>query len=268
MENLNPTDTALLVHIEHSKPIEVTDFITSVNAVNSLFNCYKQKHEGLSEMKEAKLYVEKIEHNCIDIFFCEVFSSSLIPFVENTNVMLEFAGYIKGIVDYFTKREGEKPDLSVGELKAIGDLTTITAGDFNGSTTIGAVCKSEKGNVFNNCSFHFHEGNGMKNQTVVEMERMKEKGEDEMIHKRVLMTIYQVRNDSDTNKGNKAIIDDIFKGKKVPVVFETDELKNKILYSEINPTTKAFQIDAKVQTVNEKPIAYKVMALHDIIDIE
>ena len=80
------------------------------------------------------------------------------------------------------------------------------------------------------------------------------------------MQIYQVRSDAGSNTGNKAIIDDIFKGKKIAVVFETDELKQRILYSENNPTRKLFQVDIKVQTVNGIPVAYKVISLHDVID--
>lgn len=82
------------------------------------------------------------------------------------------------------------------------------------------------------------------------------------------MGVYQVRSDAGTNTGNKAIIDEIYKGKKIALVFETDELKNAILFSEINPTRKVFQVDVQVQTANDKVVAYKVIALHEIIDLE
>lgn len=52
------------------------------------------------------------------------------------------------------------------------------------------------------------------------------------------------------------------------LVFETDELKNAILFSEINPTRKVFLVDVQVQTANYKVVAYKVIALHEIIDLE
>lgn len=90
---------------------------------------------------------------------------------------------------------------------------------------------------------------------------------EEHIHTRQLMTIYQMRGDMGTDKGNKAVIDAISKN-KLAVVFETDELKEQILHSDSNPTKKAFLVDVVVQTVAGKIAAYKVMALHDVIDID
>ena len=81
------------------------------------------------------------------------------------------------------------------------------------------------------------------------------------------MQIYQVRSDADSNTGNKAIIDEIFKGKKVSLLFDSDELKNEILFSNSNPTRTGYQVDVKVQTINGKPQAYKVLALHDIMEL-
>ena len=43
------------------------------------------------------------------------------------------------------------------------------------------------------------------------------------------MTIYQMRSDMETDKGNMAVIDAISKN-KMAVVFETDELKEMILH--------------------------------------
>ena len=88
------------------------------------------------------------------------------------------------------------------------------------------------------------------------------------VYNRVLMQIYQLRNEASKDIGNKAIIDEIAPGKKVSLLFDSEELKSTILFSEANPTQKGFQVDVKVQTINGKFTAYKVIALHDIIDLE
>ncbi len=87
------------------------------------------------------------------------------------------------------------------------------------------------------------------------------------MYSRQLMTIYQMRSDMETDKGNMAVIDAISKN-KMAVVFETDELKEMILHSDSNPTKKAYLVDVVLLTVNGKIAAYKVMALHDVIDLE
>lgn len=262
-ENVN----ALLFHIEHSKPIEVGDFVTSLNAIGNLFSNFSQNNGDSKDVTQAKLYVEKIEYGCIDIILCETITASMIPFVENVNIILEFASYIKNVLDYYTKGHGEKPGLSIQEGKNFKDLLTITAGDNKGETTIGAINKSDKQQIFNNCTFNFTESNSAQNQLekgINELKRVESAGE---IYSRQLMTIYQMRSDMNTDTGNKAVIDSI-SNKKIGVVFETDVLKERILHSDLNPTKKAFLVDVIVQTIGGKLAAYKVMALHDVIDLD
>lgn len=109
-------DTAILFHIEHSKPIEIGDFVKTLNAISGLFSDYVRKKCDYQDLTQAKLYVEKIEDGCIDIHLCEVVSASIIPFIENANTLMDFSKYIKDIVTYYTKGIGNKPALTIKEL--------------------------------------------------------------------------------------------------------------------------------------------------------
>ncbi len=270
MENgyLEVRDTALLVHIKHTKPIEMNEFVSSLSALNSLYSSYVRKNGGSKELSQSKLYVEKIEKGSIDIYLCELVAATIIPFLENANVILEFAGYVKNVYDYFMKGKGEKPSLDAQECDNFSDILNVVAADQGATMSIGAVSKTNSGNVFYNCTFNFRESNSAQNQIGREKEIIKSVEPSDEFFSRVLMQIYQLRSDADSNKGNKAIIDEIQQGKHVPVVFENDILKGQVLYSDANPTRKAFQVDVKVQTLNGKIVAYKVMALHDIIDLD
>ncbi len=259
---------ALLVHIEHSKPIEISEFVTSLNALGNLFSAFAQRKGGSKEMAGAKLYVEKIEEGCIDITLCEMVSSCLLPFMENMNIVMEFSAYIKRVLGYFMNGDGTKPELSVQECKCFKDVLTVTAGDNKGLTSIGAICRNNKGIIYNNCTFNFIQSNSSQNQLEREIDAKKSVTNSEDVHHRVLMRIYQVRSDAETNVGNKAIIDDIYPKKKLSVLFDSDELKESILFSDANPTRNAFQVDVKVQTIDGKPRAYKVTALHDVVDLD
>ena len=66
MEQKNNVD-AILFHIEHSKPIEISEFVTSLNAIGNLFSLFAKKNGDCKEAAKSKLYVEKIEEGCIDI---------------------------------------------------------------------------------------------------------------------------------------------------------------------------------------------------------
>lgn len=267
-ERIEIRDTALLVHIKHTKPIEMNEFVSSLSALNGLYSSYVRKNGGSKEFSQSKLYVEKIEKGSIDIYLCDLVAATIIPFLENANVIMEFAGYVKKVYDYFMKGKGEKPSLDVQECDNFSDILNVVAADQGATMSIGAVNKTNRGNVFNNCTFNFGDSNSAQNQIGREKEIIKSVEPTNEIFSRVLMQIYQLRSDADSNKGNKAIIDEIQRGKHVPVVFESDILKGQILFSDANPTRKAFQVDVKVQTLNGKIVAYKVTALHDIIDLE
>lgn len=258
---------ALLVHIEHSRPIEISEFTTSLNAVGNMFASYMKRNGLTKDAANAKLYVSKIEEGCIDVILQDLVMGTMIPFMENANTMIEFASFIKDAITHFAKGSGTKPDLSMQDCKDLRDVMTITAGDSEGSMQIGAINSADKSNVFVGCVFNFQESNCAQNQLTKEIEAMRLVSPADNVYSRQLMKIYQMRSDMRSDVGNKAIIDSISK-KKIGVVFETDELKERILNSDENPAKKAYLVDVVVQTIENNIAAYKVTALHDVIDLD
>ncbi|MGN8725557.1 hypothetical protein [Segatella copri] len=265
---LDPKDTALLVHIDHSKPIEIKDFIATLNAVGSLYSSYVKNNADCKKMANAKLYVEKIEKGCIDVYLCELASCAMIPFMENVNTILDFAKMLKDVVSYYISGQGSEPKFSLSEMKACKDLFSVSANDRGSTTSIGAISKTINGNVYNNCTFNYNDSNSAQNQIArkeAELSVPTENGED--IRKNQLMTIHQMVGDMALDKGNKAVIDAISK-RKIGLLFDNDEIKNQVLHMDGNPTKKAFYVDVSLMYANERLAAYRVLKLHDIIDLE
>lgn len=264
---LQPQDTALLVKITHSKPIEVKDFVATMNAIGNLFDGFCQQNGDSSDAKKAKLYVQKIEHGCIEIFLTEAVSMLALPFMENMNIIMEFAAHMKNVIQYFTKGKGEKPELNIKELRQFHDVFAVTAGDNNGTTQIGAIQIGSNAPVYNITNFNYFESNSAQNQIQRDEKELKEREDTEKIYERQLMKIFQMRGNMSTNAGNKATIDALY-AKPLPVVFENDELKYQILNHDDNPTKQAYLVDVVIQTIGGKPTTYKVMALHDIVPLD
>lgn len=88
----------------------------------------------------------------------------------------------------------------------------------------------------------------------------------EDVYTRVVMGIYQLRSDMNVNTGNKAVIDSISKN-KVGLFFESDELKLEVLASERNPINYAYVVDVSVQRLENRIVAYKVLKLHEVIEL-
>lgn len=132
--------------------------------------------------------------------------------------------------------------------------------------TIGAINKGDKAAIFYNCTFNFGESNSTQNQLGKMISSLNDCSPAEEIYRKQLMTIYQMRGDMTTDIGNKAVIESISK-RKVGVVFANDDLKERILNLDENPTKKAFLVDVSVMKINDKLAAYNVIALHDVIGL-
>lgn len=262
MEN-NGADT-LLIHIEQSKPIEVGDFTKSLNGLCGLFTQYAAE-KGMCATT-PKLYVEKIQEGCIDVFLQLVVP--FVPFIAEANIYFDFIEHITKIKEFFVNGKGEKPVLKRNELDNLSDSMAFVVNDPNGSLDIKAI-KSSTNNEYKNCSFFFVDGNGIQNQTELLRKSLQEsQAATTAVCTKQLLTICQAKGDLKVNTGNKGRIDNLFNGKPLPLLFDTDELKQQILKdAATNPFMKAFLVDVEVRTANEKPLYY-ITALHDVVDID
>jgi hypothetical protein len=263
---LQSKDTALLFKVTHSKPIEMSDFVATMNSLECLFESYVKEHADSKQGKRARLYVEKIQHGSIEVFLTESVLATALPFIENFNSIVEFAGFLKTIVGNAIQGRKELK-LSLSELKSLHDLFSIPANDPDGKVSFMAFDKSDVNISFNNCTFNFGESNAAQNQICKAIDSIKEENSSETIHPRKVLTIHQMRSDMGTNAGNRGLIEEL-NSKPLPIVFETDDLKTRILHSSENPTLQAYFVDVVMQVSSGKPIAYKIVALHDIIPLE
>lgn len=81
-----------------------------------------------------------------------------------------------------------------------------------------------------------------------------------MIFNKTLMKVYQLQNTDKETTGNKAIISPLT-NKELPIYFANNELKQQILFSNENPINKLFVVDVELQVIENKPKAYKILAL-------
>lgn len=260
------TRDILRIHIENTQPIEVSDFTKTMNAIGSLFSSFASKNGKTKDEINAKLYVSKIKEGSIDIHLVELATVGIIPFMENSNLILDFAKNIKSFYEYYVHSIGEKPKLNAQELKGVHDMVSVPANDRGGKMAIQVIHGDVGEIIFEGCTFNHIEGNGIQNQSENELKELKSTTSEGEVLTRRLMTIYQVRKDSGST-GNKGVIESI-SDRKLGLVFDTDELEDRILHSSQNPMLKGYVVDVIIQTAQGKPAAYKVMALHDVIDLE
>ena len=256
----------LRIHIENSQPVEVADFTKTMNAFGALFASFAQKNGKSKEEANAKLYVSKIIEGSIDIHLVELATMGIIPFVENSNLILDFAKHIKSIYDYYVKGASFKPELTPADLRNVHDMVSVPANDRNGVMSVQVIRGNVDSILYSGCTFNYIEGNGIQNKSDYEGGyAIWGIADDGDVYKKQLMAIYQVRKGEGV--GNKAIIDAI-SSKALALLFDSKVLEDEILRSDINPIKSAYYVDVMILTAQGRPAAYKVMALHDIISLD
>jgi len=236
----------------------------SLVSLANQFDSYVSKNADSKENREAKLYVKEIKSGSVIFELVEFATISIIPFIENTNTIIEFGKFFKKTINYFLKNEGEKPDLTPSEYKDFSSILTPVSKDngsqFNLSTTVNG-----------NLEMHLHvnstETNAVQNLIKGELDKLKIPESPDSSTERVLLMWYQARTDIKSKVGNKGIIEEISK-KPLNITFESENLKQEMIHGEINPFRTAYIVDVKVMTIQEKPTVYKIMKMHEYFDLE
>lgn len=261
-----PQKTSLVIKITHGQPIEIADFASTMSAFGQLFSEYSNKNGDSHEARKAKLYLERVDHGSIELRLVEVVTLGILPFVENVNLIMEFAGYLKSVFDFFAASKGKAPKLTEAECRNFKRALDVVANDNNGEMKIYAV-NDNSSHEYNNCVVFQLGANAAQNRLEKEAERLKDESGGSLVREKVVMTIFQMRGDISQKSGNYAQIDDIAR-RRVAVRFANEALQTAILGSDTNPTKQAYLVDVEVQTVNGDRIAmYNVVKLHEIIPL-
>ena len=249
---------ALRVHMELSRPVELTDLTLSLLGLGDEYRDFVERHPEICTKAGAKLYVRKIKSGSIITDLVAMIPGAL-PFVEHANTVIQFAGHLKIVLDYLLQRTDAKPELGRRNLENALKVLEPVAKDPSGGIQIIAMPEST---VIVN--LNSTEANAIQNRARRELEALQEPKVG--LHRKVLMYWYQARNDPTSRAGDRAIIESI-SPRPVKVVFEDDQLKGTILADQENIFRFGYVVDVAVETVQGVPTLYRVLAIHDKVPL-
>ncbi len=256
-------DIRLIIEIKNEQPLELMDLTKSFVSIANQFNNYAAKFGDSKENREAKLFVKEIRSGSVIMELIEMATIGVLPFLENINTIVGFADYVKNAYNFLLGRSKEKPtEFTNNDYKDLSQIVNPIAND-NGSQL--NVATTINGNV----EYHFHidslEANAVQNKIDKEIKQLRLPELIDDVKTKVLLTWYQARNDMKSSVGNKGTIEEL-SDKPMNIVFEDDDLKEKILHGE-NPFTTVFVVDVKLQNVNGKLAAFKIVKLHETFEL-
>lgn len=240
------TPQELIIHIKNAEPIELKDFAVSMNALACE---YEHKHKG-----EVKLLIKEIRQGSI-IAKLITAGVAILPFAEHANAILDFGNHLMNILSYL---RGEKtdnpPPLTQQSLTNINKFVEPIAKDS------GSVVQIEGSN--NMIIINSAQAADIQKNALSELSKLNTPLTG--IQKNVLLYFRQAR--ADNRQGDKGVIEAI-SNKEIKVIFDTPELKNRMIHQAERIFGKAYLVDVNVQTVNDKPALYTVVNFHEIVEV-
>ena len=274
------------IHFNVHRPIELTDLNLSFLGLARRYRKFlleRAKENGLKQSDtDVKLYVTKIESNCIlaELSGAVEILGTLFTVMDYKNIFIDFVKNTKNTIDYYRgiAQSGEVdvknlPD-SKGELGAITDwlkTVDIPGSDMKLSAIEYASEETEesKRTLFS-VSFTDEETAEARKGALLAQRALDERGEAD--HKNVLMFLFQTNTDEPRSQGttaDRAVIKAI--SDKPLRLYFASELDQDRMYTfkndpESNPFKASYIVDVNVETDrNDKPVTYRVVRLREII---
>lgn len=191
------------------------DLTNSMLALNRLYVRFLSNQSIEFDTNKPTLYIRDLKKGSI---FLELgtYVGQTVSAIDQINSICEFTNYFKKISKYLLGENiSDKPIMVEQELKDAASVYDVVAND-NGS-----IINFNVSGTGNNFYFSGVEANAIQNGAAKEIKNLKSK--DKAHVSKQLMFFYQTRFDTDSNKGNKAIIESVTE-KPLSVTFNISDI--------------------------------------------
>lgn len=275
----------IVLHFNVHEPIELMELTLSFGSLarqyrNFLINKAKKEGKKVHDA-DVKLYITKIENNCIlaELAGAVDILGSLFTVTEYTNTFIEFAKHINETITYFRtlisieKISASEIPYSKKECEDFSNFLKVVSHNKGGELGISVaeyVKETPDAKTLTKFTFSSEQAFEAQKGSLLAQRALDEKGEAD--YQNVLMYFYQANIDdskSEGKTGEKAIIKNICP-KELPVYFvselDRDRIKGMKDNPAYNPFKASYRIDVNVETDrNDVPRFYRVVRLHEII---
>lgn len=252
------SEANLIVKIENRKPVEITDFTDSFQALGNEYYKFLSESTHYKLSKDTKLYVKEITTGSIITVLTDLVAP-VLPYIEYTNSIIEYSRFLENAFNFFLGKSDEKPkQFDIKDCTNFNNIIKPIAKD-NGSQIIftGDINSPLVNFTF---SFDSIEANAIQNGISKEKGLLKEPSI--FIHEKVLFYWDSAKYDEKSKSIDKGFIDSL-NTSSLKVVFGNQETKKQMLDMDSNPFHSAYLVDVEVLTVQNLPTAFKIITLHE-----
>ncbi|MCB2065452.1 MAG: hypothetical protein KDE15_02295 [Erythrobacter sp.] len=263
----------IVLRLNTKEPIELSDF---VRAFTSLGNEYERfLREQRPDMADhSTMYVKQVREGSIEAElwnYAPVLAAAAITHMDQLLILEQFVKqYGKRLRSFFVEG-GRLPDAGKRELNDFMGQVAAIANDPNGTAEIKAATYEDKQRQVK-AAVRFDTKQARIATRQIEAQKREMESKNDADHKRVLMRFVRPSIEKVTSHkrtGERALIEAVHE-KPLAVFYASDLARDRIQHEmkvgEANIFHLLFDVDVNVEFSNGKPVAYRIMAVHDITD--
>ncbi|ADP17354.1 hypothetical protein AXYL_04034 [Achromobacter xylosoxidans A8] len=261
-EVLIDSNMQVVIELKNGEPVELLDFANSMLGAGNQYAHYLERFGLASAVPDAKLYIKEIRQGSI-VATLGALASVAIPLIEQYNVVHDFANHLKTVASVLLGRDkSEAQKLDAVTLRNVSKFVEPVAKDAAAQLNVGTI---ENHGVINVFSLNSTEANAIQNRAKMLLQWDSKSQVQAGEHQEVAMYWARATNSEKNATTDRATIESIYP-KPVKVRFASAELKKHMLLDVSHPFSKAFIVNVKVETVEEKPVLYYVTELLEVLD--
>lgn len=267
--------------LDNTQPIALSDFIGSFVGIGNQFEKFvATKHPELKA--ESEFFVKEVRAGSIQADLVSWIANGasvvtlpgIIDVIDKSQIMAKFVADFRDKVTKYFKRGGREPNATKSDLSDFLRAVEATAHDPNGNTTLEAAY-FEDGKRKVRAAFKFSTKEARIAEAQIAEHRKELEAKTGVDEARVLLRF--VRPSVEAGKpgkkgGERGIIDKVHK-RALPILYASDmaeqRLRHELMTVQGNVFRTLFDVDVNVERNSaNKPIAYRITAVHGVIDDE
>lgn len=266
--------------LETKQPIALSDFVSAFIGVGSQFEKFvAREHPDLKA--DSEFFVKEVRSGSIEADLvawvqqmapAAIFvAPHAIDYIDKAQILEKFVNDLRARLGTYFRPNGRIDDASKGDLSDFLKTTAAIANDPDGAAELEAAA-FEDGKRKVRAAFKFKTKEARAAEQQISDHRRAMENVSAADHERVLM--HFVRPSIELTKthkrtGERAIIEAIHP-KALAVVYASDLARERVFHemreAESNIFRVVFDVDVNVEMMNGRPVAYRIMHVHSVID--
>lgn len=271
---MTPEDTHLILKIDTKAPVELSDFVAAFTGFGSQFERFHGR-EYPDESGGAGFYVREVRAGSIIAELVPYIGLAAAPVmgglmagVKHSNDLKKFVeNYGKSLTKYF-KRGGRENKASKSDLIDFHKTIRAVAHDPNATLSVAVYENGEQ-----RVAFQFNTTQAKEAEHNILEHRQELDATSAADHKKVLMIFTKtgIAHAKTGKRSGETVLIESLHSRPLPIVYAStlaeERIRHEIAEADDNVYKKAFDVDVNVEMRGDKPIAYRLVSVHNVIDL-